>query len=182
MSDILGGIFGAGTDIAGGYAGAQQALTGFNYLKNNPAEQGYIANGGAANSAQAALLGLGGDSAAQQAAFGKYLNSTGYKFQLGQGQSAVNGGAASRGLLNSGGTAKALTAYGQGLGSQYFNNYMNQLGGVANAGQTALGQVGQAGTQGGIAGGEDIAGGYNNASNSMAGLGSSLGGLLGFFL
>lgn len=145
MGDVIGGLIGGGFD----QQASQQALTGFNYLKNNPYEQGYIQNGGNANNAMAALLGLGGDSAAAKSAFNNYLGSTGYNFNLQQGTAGINANAASRGLLNSGSTGKALTSYGQNLGSQYFNSYLGQLSGLAGAGQTALGQVGQAGTAGG---------------------------------
>lgn len=174
MGNILGDLLGAGTNIAGGYAGADQALTGFDWLKNNPQEQGYMSNGGAANNQMAALLGLGGNSDAANKAFQNYLGSTGYNFQLQQGQNAITSNAASRGLLNSGATAKGLTQYGQGLASQSFNNYLGQLGGLSSAGQTALGQVGSAGTSGGIAGGDYISKGYLGAANNMTDLGSGL--------
>jgi hypothetical protein len=180
MGSVFGDLFGAGADIGGGYAGANQALTGYNYLAGNPAETSYINNGGAANNAIAALLGTGGTAAQKTGAnnaFQNYLGSTGYNFNLQQGDNAINSNQAAKGLLNSGSTGKALTAYGQNLGSNYFNNYLGQLSGLAGAGQTALGQVGQAGTQGGIAGGEDIANGFNNASNSMTDLGNFFGGL-----
>lgn len=110
--------------------------------------------------------------------FNNYLNSTGYNFQLGQGQNAITSNAASRGLLNSGGTAKALTTFGQGLAGQSFNNYLGQLGGLAGNAQTSLGQVGQAGTAGGTAAGQAQQGGISSGFNQ---LGSALGSAAGFF-
>jgi len=74
-----------------------------------------------------ALTGLGGDEEAAQAAFQRYQNSTGYQFRLGQGMEAITGGAASRGLLNSGATLKGLNDYGQGAASAEFGNYLGQL-------------------------------------------------------
>jgi hypothetical protein len=177
MGNIVGDIFGGATNIAGGYAGADAAMKGYDYLSNNPNEQSYMNNGGAANNAIAALLGTGGTAAQKtgaQNAFKNYLGSTGYNFNLQQGQNAINGNAAARGILNSGATGKALTSYGQGLASNYFNNYIGQLSGLAGAGQTALGQVGDAATQGGIAGGKYISSGYSNAANDMTDLGSGL--------
>lgn len=92
-------------------------------------------NGGtAANTAQANLLGVGGDPAAQKQAFNNYLNSTGYQFQLKSGQDAIGSSMAAKGLLNSGATAKALTKYGNDLGASSFGNYFSQLGTVSAAG------------------------------------------------
>ncbi len=111
---------------------------------------GMVGTGGDANSMIAALLGMGGDSDAANGAFQNYLNSTGYDFQLDQGSRAITGNNAARGLLKSGATAKALTQYGQNLGKQYFDNYLGQLGGVANRGLQAgnlIGSAGQRSTQ-----------------------------------
>src|ERR1700761_7557284 len=167
MGDILGGLIGGTGSLAGAQAGSKAALTGFNYLSNNPTEQQYISNGGAANSAQAQLLGLAPMTAGTQNGFNNYLNSTGYNFQLQQGQNAISGNAASRGILNSGATAKGLTQFGQNLGSSYFNNYLNQLGGLSSGGQTALGQVGAAGTAGGQAAGNILQSGYSSAGGQF---------------
>lgn len=113
------------------------------------------AGGAKANQAQAALLGVGGDPAAQQTAFNNYLGSTGYQFQLGQGQNAVASSTAAKGLLNSGATAKALTQYGQNLASTSFGNYFNQLGAVSSQGSGAAqtlanSRIGSASTGAGI--------------------------------
>ncbi len=109
-------------------------------------------------------------------AFGNYLNSTGYKFQLGQGTRAITGSAAARGVLNSGGTAKALTQYGQGLGGQYFNNYLTQLGSLntqqgntAITGVNAAKAVGDAGTAGGTVAGGQKQSGITSAAGQFGG-------------
>lgn len=81
----------------------------------------------------------------------------GLAFRMQQGRDAVEGSAARRGGLLSGGTLKALTNYGQEFGSQEygkaydrFNNNMttrfNRLSSVAGNGQTATGQIGAMGT------------------------------------
>ncbi len=132
-------------------------------------------------------------------AFDNYLNSTAYNFQLQQGQNAVNSNAAAKGLLNSGGTAKALTQYGQNLAGTTFNNYLQQLSGLNNqqaqtatAGQNALGQVASAGsTAGGAAANTLIQGGnaqaagttalWNAAGNAIGSIGNSIGGLGNIF-
>lgn len=149
MGNILGDLFGANEQATYDQKAADQSLTGFNWLTQNPQFQSYLSNGSAANSQIGALLGLGGDSGAANKAFQSYLGSTGYNFQLQQGQNAIGSSAASKGLLNSGATAKALTGYGQGLASQSFNNYLGQLGGLSNSGLQAGEATGQAGTTGG---------------------------------
>lgn len=136
-----------GYEKAGRRAG-QTALGAFNYLQGSPIGQSYLPMGGAAVNQQGALLGLGGDQAAADAAYQNYLTSTGYQGQMEAGQQAVTGSAAARGLLGSGSTAKALTRFGQQLGAQSFNNYLGQLQGVAGMGLQAGGLMGQVGAQG----------------------------------
>jgi hypothetical protein len=51
----------------------------------------------------------------------------GYAFRMQQGQKALERSKASRGLMNSGGTLKALTEYGQGMGAQEYQNAYNRF-------------------------------------------------------
>jgi hypothetical protein len=90
----------------------------------------------------AGLLGLGGGD---PAAFQKYLNSSGYKFMLDSGSKAITGNAAARGLLNSGSTLKALTQFGQDLGSTKLDNYLGQLSNIAKTSLGAGGLISEAG-------------------------------------
>lgn len=114
-------------------------------------------------------------------AFNNYLGSTGYQFQLGQGQDAIASSAAAKGLLNSGATAKALSKFGQNLASTTFNNYLSQLGGINTSGQNAgtlgfntLGLVSNAGT----GAGSNAAGYIMDGGNAWAqGLAGGLGAL-----
>lgn len=122
-------------------------------------------------------------------AFQGYQGSTGYQFQLGQGLNAINSNAAAKGLMGSGGTAKALEQYGQNLASTTFNNYLTQLsglnsiqGGTAQMGQNSLGQVATVGTAAGggaanavIQGGNAVAGGITGIANSI---GNAVGGAI----
>lgn len=103
------------------------------------------------------LLGIQGDTGANSA-FNKYLDSTGYNFALNQGTNAITSNAASRGLLDSGATGKALTGYGQQLGGQYFNQYIQQLLGL--------------GTQG-IQAGQVLSGAGNTSNSQSASSGAS---------
>lgn len=90
------------------------------------------------------LVGLaGGVPAAMQ----QFQTDPGYQFRLSQGQRAVEQSAAARGGLNSGNTLRALTEYGQNVGSNEFGNYWNRLAGLAGVGQTAANTIGGAGMQ-----------------------------------
>jgi len=131
-----------------GMQAGQTALGAFNYLTGSPIGQSYLPAGGGATDMQAALLGLGGDPAAAEAAYDNFLNSTGYQSQLKSGQQAITSSAAARGLLGSGSTGKALTRFGQDLGRQSFTNYLGQLSGLATRGLQAGGLINTAAMQG----------------------------------
>lgn len=135
-----------------------------------------------AASASSGAAGITSPGSANSA-FANYLNSTGYNFQMKQGQAAITGSAAARGMLNSGATAKALAQYGQGLAAQGFNNYLNQLGNVANRGLQAGEAIGSAGTAGGA-----NAAGYTQGigqaqsqslNNAIGGFSNALGNIFG---
>lgn len=179
MGDIIGGLIGGVGSLFGGNSAAKQALTGYNYLTKgagSAATSGYVNNGSAANEAAAELLGTKPITSATSGAYNNYLNSTGYKAQLQAGSNAITGNAAARGLLNSGGTAKALDTFGQNLAATTFNNYLGQLNTQAAAGQTSLGQVAQAGTSGGANAAQASQSGTSSGFNQ---LGSAIGGLFG---
>lgn len=80
----------------------------------------------------------------------------GYAFRLSEGQKALERSAAARGGLLSGATGKALTRYGQDMGSQEYMNAFNRyqaerqarlgpLQSLAGVGQTAANTLGTAG-------------------------------------
>jgi hypothetical protein len=111
----------------------------------------------------------------------------GYGFRLSEGQKALERSAAARGNLMSGATGKALTRYGQEMGSQEymnaFNRYqaernarLNPLQSLAGVGQTSTQQLaGQAGQLGaGLsesigAAGQARASGYMGTANAIGG-------------
>ena len=72
-------------------------------------------------------------------------NLPGYQFQLNQGVQAIDRSAASRGLLNSGATGKALAQYGQGLAQSYAGQYTQGLQDIANRGEGATQSTAAAG-------------------------------------
>lgn len=87
----------------------------------------------------------GSDPSAAQNAFSQYLNSSGYKFRLGEGINALNAGYAGSGTLQSGAAVKAALKYGQDYASNEFGNYLGYLGnqqGVGLTGANALAGVG----------------------------------------
>lgn len=177
MGDIIGGLIGGIGSLVGASSGASNALKGYNYLTGNTAggnlTRDAANNGAAASNASAQLLGLSPITAGTSNGFSNYLGSTGYKFQLGQGENAITSNAASRGLLNSGGTGKGLIGYGQNLATGSFDNYLAHLGSTSAAGQTSAGQVAAAGTSGGTAAGQMQQGGISSGINQF---GSAVGG------
>lgn len=56
-----------------------------------------------------------------------FQQDPGYAFRMQQGQQALERSAAAKGGLNSGGTLKALTQYGQDMGSQEYGNAYNRF-------------------------------------------------------
>lgn len=106
-----------------------------------------VTQGTGAGNAISALLGIGGNPAAQQQAFQKFRDSTGYNFRFNEGQRAITNSNALRGLLNSGATGKALAQYGQGLASSSFNDYLQSLQGQQAAGLGAGNLISGAGEQ-----------------------------------
>ena len=212
MGGVIGGLVSAGgqylasrQQASAAKAATKAAMTGYNYLTKGAgagAETQFINAGTDASKAQqttqgseAQLLGQAPITSDTQNGFNNYLNSTGYNFQLNQGQNAIGSNAAAKGLLQSGGTAKALTQYGQNLASTTFNNYLGQLGNLNNqqgatvtSGQNALGQIASAGTAAGgaaantmIAGGNAAAGGTVAAFNGIGNALGSVGGLGNIF-
>lgn len=124
---------------------------------------------GASNSL-AALLGVGGDPAAQQQAFQQFQNSTGYQFGLNQGTQAITGSAASKGLLDSGSTAKALDTYGQNYANTQYQNYLNPLQSLVSSGNQAGSVIGSTGQQSASNG---------TSTGSSTGAKQGIGGFLG---
>lgn len=113
----------------------------------------------------------------------------GYAFRLSEGQKALERSAAARGGLMSGATGKALTRYGQEMGSQEYQNAFNRyqaerqarlspLQSLAGVGQTTSQQLaGQAGQFGSNLAETIGAGAQARASGYMGTAGAIGGGL-----
>lgn len=109
----------------------------------------------------------------------------GYQFQLGQGDLAIQSAQSAGGSALSGPALKSLMSFNQGLAASNYNTYFNQfqeqqnnifnrLNSIAQLGQNAAGNLGNAGTQLGTgiaqaqaAAAGSIAGGIAGASNNI---------------
>lgn len=94
-----------------------------------------------------------------QNAFQNYLDSTGYQFQMDQGNKAINQGYAAKGSLQSGAALKALQTYGQDTAKGFFKDYLGLLANQQAVGLSGAGAIAGVGT------------GYANsvsANNNMA--------------
>lgn len=87
-----------------------------------------------------------------------------YNFRLQQGEQAVNAGAASSGMLNSGNRLQALQSYGQNMASTEFQNQYARLSQLSGANSGSTGTAGQIG-----------ANANNTANSNNSALGNTIG-------
>lgn len=144
-SSIAGGVIGSDAASNAAKAANQAAAQGNSILSNVQTTTGnnlqpFVNTGQQENSALAGLLGVGGNAGASQNAFDNYLNSTNYKFQLGQGEQAVD--TANAPSFNSGATAKALNNYAQGQAGSALQGYEGLLSSGAGQGISAASNLG----------------------------------------
>lgn len=135
MSKIAKGLFGGSSSKQQSTSNQASWNEAFPQIQSqfNPVA-GRAATG---TNAMANLLGLGTNPAAQQQAFKNFRDSTGYNFQVSEGEKAITGNQALKGLLNSGSTMKALTGYRQNLANSSFNDYLQNIQGLTNSGLQA---------------------------------------------
>jgi hypothetical protein len=113
------------------------------YLQSQEAQQPFHDAGVAATNTLGGYYGLPGYQ--KQDLSKAIAGLPGYQFQLGQGVQAIDRSQASRGLLNSGATGKALAQYGQGLAQSYSGQYISGLQEIANRGEGATQSTAAAG-------------------------------------
>ncbi len=166
-SNLIGGLLGksskeneAEARFAAGREGAEQV-------------QPFVDTGAGANTAVSDALGQGAPGA-QATQFQNFLASTGTQEQLKLGQEAITSSRASRGLLNSGGTLKRLTEFGQGLAKRGFSNFLGNLNRVADRGlgaaqsaATSISQAGQAAAGAASQGADRLQSGLGSAAGSL---------------
>lgn len=97
----------------------------------------YATAGQAALNRLLGALGLPGGETPEGGLNALLASTPGYQFRLDQGTEALNRRANAGGNLYSGAQGKALVGYGQDLASDYWSNYLNELGGLTGAGQNA---------------------------------------------
>lgn len=97
----------------------------------------------------------------------------GYQFSLKQGNSAIERSQAAKGMFNSGNTLKAMDDYSQGLAQQTYQQYMNNLLGIANTGINATGQISTNQANLGIGQANLTMGGGQAALNTFTGIGQA---------
>jgi hypothetical protein len=146
--------------------------------------QPFLTAGTGAVNRLGASVGYGGEFGAEKPFDFKYDQNAdpGYGFRFDQGMRAVNASMAARGQGLSGAAIKGATEFGQGMGSQEYNNAFNRYvtGFNANTGErNALYNrlAGVAGT-GQATGGQIASQGINTAS-SLGTMGANLAGNIG---
>lgn len=93
-----------------------------------------------------------------------FQNSPDYKWAVDQGFKGLDRGAAAGGNLWGGGADADRIGLGQGLATQYANNYYQKLAGLSGTGQSTAGQLGQFGANTA----NQIGQNYNNAGQARA--------------
>lgn len=114
----------------------------YQYSLNAPT----ITTGNNANDTMAGLLNVGGDAAASTKALGDFRASSGYNDLLTQGLKSVNAAGYSAGMGRSGATLKALQDRGTQIANSSEQQYLGNLGTLANLGTAARGLVAGVGT------------------------------------
>jgi hypothetical protein len=190
---LLSGIFGSDASSKAAQQQAQLEQQALNFQQSvygnlqtqlNP----YVTAGQNALGSILGFYGLpGGNSTGASAAFNQYTQTPSYQFPLQQGNLAINRQLASSGLTNSGAALKDATAYNQGYASQGLSQWLQGLGGIAGAGQSAAGTIGQQGNvaagtlgQGSQYIGNALGQGTVNSANALSsGINNLLPGLIG---
>ena len=107
-----------------------------------------------------------GGSVNGQTATQAYSQTPGYQTALDSGVRAIGSSQAAKGLLNSGSTLKGITKYGEDLGTQYYQQLLDNLFKQSSLGVTAQGVLSDAGK-------------YTDSTRTTSpGIGGLLGGLL----
>ena len=181
LAGALGGGSAQSGDISGGEAAANaDEQNAYNLYSAN--EQPFITSGTNALSQIDDLTGLNGTDA-ENSAISSFQASPSYQYQLQQGLSAIDNGAASIGTLRSGNTIRAEETLGSNLANQDFSQYYNRLASLAGQGQTATSTLGGAGIQTGAGEASTATSGAtaqsNIAGNTAAGIGKAVTGLTG---
>lgn len=149
-------------------AAAEQSRLGFDFAEGSALNDQILGAGGRASDLRSNLLGFGSDPAAGAAALEQFKNSSGFQSRLAEGSNAITGNAATKGLLESGGTLKGLNTFGQNLAQGSFNDFIGNLNTATGQGVQAGSVIAGAGTTGGGNAGRALQTGGNRAADSRA--------------
>ena len=168
----IAGVASIAGSIIGGKAANKQAASGLTFAQQPSVLGGFLETGNQANSLIGQLLGVGGGGGGGVSALDQFFQSAGGQFILDRGSEAITANQAAAGLLNSGSTLKALTEFGQGVGSTFFQTFLSNLANLSNTGLSA-------GTT--LAGVASSAAGTKAQieTNKFAGIGGGLGQIFG---
>lgn len=103
-----------------------------NYAANGAGGSFTGAGGGGGTSGAPGTAGPGAPN------YNAFYNSPGYQFSLSQGQNAISRAASANGSLYSSNTLGALGSYTAGAAGTQYNNYVQQLMGLAGLGGSAV--------------------------------------------
>lgn len=92
------------------------------------------------------VAGTEGGITGSTGAYGGFFESPGYRWQLDQGEQAVNRQAAAQGRFGSGATVKAEQRYAEGLAAGDYNTYTDKLAQLAGLGMNATSGTAAAGS------------------------------------
>jgi hypothetical protein len=123
----------------------------------------FVQRGNRAGEVINSFLGLNGTAEGQEA-FNTWLNSSDYKFTTDRGIDAITSNAATRGMVNSGATLKAVQSFGQDNAQKYVGNWMGALANQQSTGLSAGSAL--AGYNAGYA--NNVAANYQNTGAAQA--------------
>jgi len=122
-----------------------------------------------------ALAGLSSTQTPQQV----MMQDPGYQWRFDEGNRGIQSSALSKGLLQSGRTAKDLLKYSQGLASQEYGNTFNRLSGLAGIGQSAVNSGNAYGANYANAAGDSMTGAANARASGYIGSGNAINSAIG---
>lgn len=165
MGGLTKALFGGSSQSSSSTSQGVSGNNAFGFLKD--ALSGNVGTGNSAMAQIANALGLGGEAgtAAANNSLDAFKDSSGYNFALDSGSRAITGNAASKGMLRSGATGKALMQFGQDLGQQTYNNWLNNMKDLSGLGLQSAGLI-------------SGAGGFSNQTSTSKGKGGSQGGII----
>jgi hypothetical protein len=165
LAAITSGYGTARGDVTSNYQNAYDKLSGA-----SAGYQPYVQSGNAANTTLVNALGLGG-AGGNADARNAFTASPQYQWNLDQATGNAVRGANRYGMATGGNTLDAITRLGSSLAGGEWNNWINNLTGMANRGLTGVaGQGGLASTSAGLSANEG-----NNLGNLATGQGANVG-------